>query len=151
MGTPQSLGATIDGIQSISGRLVWVLNRDVKSYKGTFQGIKIEIPPNMEKIPKLTRDGGNLMPSLDAGHFVRDLKEPQEVRMDNFGKPEYIFGPKALMEMELTPREREEILNKTEAQLKKEVVAEEKRAKRTLNKELDKVKNKVAVTEEDGE
>jgi len=150
MATPQSLQASQIDVQTTSSRLVWVLNRDLVPYKGTFQGDQIVIPPNMEKIPKLVTNGGNLMPYMDARRFIVDLKEPQSFDMDNMGKPQPRFGIKALIDQELTADEVAKFLNKTPTQLKREAVAEEKTAARNLSKELNKARpGKVSFQEED--
>lgn len=152
MGTPQSLGATADGMQILTNRLVWVLNRDIKySYKANWRGIKVCIPPDKEKIAKRFEDGGNLFPYLEAVKFVRDLKEPQEWIDDGGGKPQPIFRTKELFEHELTKEEFDKIVGKTEATVKKEIVLAEKSAKRTFKKTMDNVKNKQLVTEEDSD
>ncbi len=148
MATPQPLVSTED-IRSVSSRLVWVLNRDTNPYKATFRDVEITVPPNMEKIPKHVRDGGNLMEYLEACKFVRDLKQPQKWVPDRGGKFEPIFGIKALCEVELTPDEFKKIVGKTKDDLTKESLTEERKAKRVLKKELDKIPNKTLATDEE--
>lgn len=147
MATPQPVVSTED-ITSISSRLVWVLNRDTQPYKAEFRGMEIIVPPNMQKIGKHVRDGGNLMEYLEACKFVRDLKQPQKWVPDRSGKFEPVFGIKALCEVELTPEEFAKYVGKTKDDIKKEVASEERKAKRTLKKELDKVPNKQAAVED---
>jgi hypothetical protein len=149
MATPQSMMHEQTDIQTSSSRLVWVLNRDFTPYKGTFRGIKIEIPGNMKKIPKPASEGGNLMPYLEARRFIVDYKEPQGYEMDNMGKPQPIFGVKALIDQELTQEEFASIVKKTPAEIKKEILNEERAAKANLTKSLNKNKSKVAYVEEE--
>ena len=148
MGTPQPV--IFQQIDETGGRLVWVLNKDEKySYKGTFQNVTVEIPPGRQKIAKPYTKGGNLMPYIDARAFITDLKEPQDFVMDRNGKPQPIFRTKELYDLELTPEEYESIVGKTSKEGKKELAAEEKRARRTLTEELNKRPGKVAVNDEE--
>lgn len=133
----------------LGSRLVWVLNRDEKEYKGTFQGIKIVIPPDLQKVPKHVRDGGNLMGYLDARHFITDLKEPQGFQEMPNGDRLPIFGPKALFSKDLTEEEFKKYVGKTDAQVKKELAADERRMSKKLTQELNKIPKKVAVGDDD--
>lgn len=133
-----------------SSRLCWVLNRDSHPYTGTFRGVKITIPANLEKIPKRAETGGNLLPYLEACHFVRDLKEPQGFQMDSAGKPFPIMGAKMLFEQELTKAEYESITG-SKLDVKKEAATEERKARQKLAKELITVPNKTAVEDESEE
>lgn len=147
MATPQP---SVQGQVDESGqRLVWVLNRDRKEYKGTFQGKPLVIPPDLEKVGKIYYEGGNLMPYLAAREFITDFKEPQDWVMDKAGKPQPIFGPKALDSYELTPEEFDKYVRKTSSQLKKELAAEERKARKTLSKELDKRSGKIAAADDE--
>jgi len=148
MATPQP-STSIGELNTASSRLVWVLNRDAAPYAATFQGIKITIPANMEKIGKHVRSGGNLMEYMAACRFVRDLKQAQGYTMDSMGKPSATFGNKALCEIELNAEEFAIYVKKTAAEVKRDVVQEEKKARKTLTKELDKNPNKVVVSEDE--
>lgn len=130
-------------------RLVWVLNRDENPYTGHYRGVKITIPPEKEKIGKLYRDGGNLMPYLEACEFVTDLKEPQRFEPDSAGKMNPIFGPKALMRVELTQEEFDKYVGKSKEQVKKEMAQDERKARKRLNSELNKIPNKIAVGDDE--
>lgn len=150
MTTPQ---ATLTGTLSAqdiqtSSRLVWVLNRHrTEPYRAEFRGMEITIPANFEKIPRHVRDGGNLMEYLEACKFVRDFKVPQKwVPNPRTGQVEPIFSTKELFEEEMTAEEVKKILQKSTAELKKEVAAEERAARKVLTKELNKNPNKVALT-----
>lgn len=136
-------------LEKSSNRWVWILNRDVEPYKAEFQGLDITIPPNMQKIAKHVRDGGNLMEYLAACKFVRDFKQPQKWVPTRGGGLEPIFGVKALLEHEMTEDEVETILGKTKTDLKKDAATEEKKARRDLKKSLDKIPGKVAAELED--
>lgn len=147
MATPQP---SVQGQVDESGqRLVWVLNRDGKPYKGTFEGQPIVIPENLQKIGKLYYEGGNLMPYLAARQFITDYKEPQEWVMDKSGKPQPVFGPKALDSYDLTAEEFNTYVRKTSSQLKKELAAEERRARKNLSKELENRPNKIAAADDE--
>lgn len=130
-------------------RLVWVLNRDVKPYMGTYRGVKVTIPANMEKIGKRFDKGGNLMGYLEAREFITDLKEPQGFREDGSGKREPIFGVKALLDAELTEEEFGKYVGKTKEQLKKEAASDERRASKNLSKALNKIPRKIAVGDDE--
>ena len=150
MATPQSMNTEQTDIYASAARLVWVLNRDrIHSYKGNFRGNKVEIPPNEEKIPKLAQHGGNLMPYLEARRFITDLKDPQGFLEDDNGGRQPIFRSKELYDMELTQEEFDMIVKKTPAQVKKEVMNEERAAKRKINDALDKKTNKRAIEDEE--
>lgn len=147
MATPQP---SVQGQVDESGqRLVWVLNRDGKPYKGTFQGQALVIPANLEKIGKLYYEGGNLMPYLAAREFITEYKEPQDWVMDKSGKPQPIFGPKALDSYELTEEEFVKFVNKSSSQIKKELAAEERSARKNLTKELEKRPGKIAAADDE--
>lgn len=135
-------------LDSSHKRLVWVLNRDSRSYKATFRRMKIEIPPKYEKIGKHVRDGGNLMEYLEACKFVRAFKEPQEWKMDAGGVPQPVFYPKMLFEEELSEAEFAQFVKKTPTQVRKEVAQEEKAAKETHKKAVSKVSRKTLVEDE---
>lgn len=128
-------------------RLTWVLNRDSDSYKAEFQGMKIEIPGNSEKIGKHVRDGGNLMEYLAARKFITDLKQPQ--RFTDRGEP--VFGPKALYDKELTDEEAAKYSSKSKSDLKKLEVLEEKKIRRKVKEATDKNKNPNKVSLADQE
>lgn len=148
MGTPQP--EIFQQVDETGNRLVWVLNRDMRySYKGTHQGVKVEIPAAHQKIAKHFTQGGNLMPYIEARAFITDYKEPQDFVMDRNGKPQPIFRTKELYDLELSAEEYDEIVGKTSKQGKKELAAEEKRARKTLSEELGKRPGKVAVTDEE--
>lgn len=132
-----------------SARLVWVLNRDVRPYKAEFRGMEIIVPPNMEKIPKHVREGGNLLEYLEACKFVRDLKQPQEWKMDSNGKPQPMFYSKMLLEQELTEDEYKTIVRKTSVQIKTEMKKEEKKAKEAHKTGVAKVSNKYLADDEE--
>lgn len=138
-------------IYASSSRLVWVLNGDIKPYKGNFRGTPVVIPANREKIPLRAEKGGNLMPYLEARRFITDYKDPQDFVMDNYGKPQPVFGLKYLIDQELTVPEYETITGKsvTSADSKKAAIAVEKKAARELTKELGKRANKIAITEDE--
>lgn len=137
------------GTSLSASRLVWVLNRDpVFEYKARYRGDLVTIPKNMEKIPKTTGQGGNLMPYMEACRFVRDLVEPQGYEMDAAGKPQPVFRNKMLLEQELTAEEFIQITGKAIDQ-KKERAREERDARDKLNRNLNKVSNKVKVEDED--
>lgn len=136
-------------LDTSSERLVWVLNLDGKPYKATFRSMNVCIPPNLEKIGKHARDGGNLMHCLEAEKFLGDLKQPQGWNEDPMtGTRTAIFGPKALKIVELTPTEFKEMVGKSAEQIKKEAAKEEKKASKNLSKELGNVHNKIAADED---
>lgn len=101
---------------SDANRLVWVLNRDPeRDYVETYKDDEIRIPKNLQRVPKLIKDGGNLMPWLSARKFLgqpvaTSQKDPQG-NVINMGKP--------LQTVELTDEERMEIAGTTPDHLKK--------------------------------
>jgi len=150
MATPQPASVSV-ALDESSSRLIWVLSRGDKAYKGTHQGVEVTIPPRMQKVPKRYTEGGNLFPFMDGHAFRTSLKEPQEWKMDNAGKPFPVFSDKPLFCEELTPEEYAEFVGRTPTQIKKEIASEEKMAKKKLNEELNKRPNKVAVLEDEDE
>lgn len=137
-------------LDTSSERLVWVLNIDGKPYKAIFRSMEVVIPPNLEKIAKHARDGGNLMHCLEAEKFLGDLKQPQGWNVDPMtGTREAIFGPKALKIVEMTPTEYHSMVGKSPDQIKKDLAKEEKKASKSLTNELNKISNKVAADDED--
>jgi len=111
-----------------SGRLVWILNRDIKrDYKESFRDEAITIPANQKKIPKHVRDGGNLMEWLPARRFLMQPSSPYEAlpngEVINMGKP--------LFTEELTDEERAEIQGKSKKDLTKAAKEEEKALQNT--------------------
>jgi hypothetical protein len=137
---------SIQGEVSTMSRLVWVLNRDPEhSYKAEFQGVKIEIPADRQKIAKHVRDGGNLMEYLAARRFITDYKQPQGMTASG----EFIFLSKELYDQELNEDELKSITGKSKADLKKLEVQDEKKARRKLKEELAKVPNKIQVQDEE--
>jgi hypothetical protein len=144
------LNQTESDIYESASRLVWVLNNDRNhSYAGHFEGGVVTIPADRQKIPKLFSQGGNLMPYLSARHFITDFKEPQGWEKDRHGKENPIFRTKELYHEELTAEEYARIVKKTPEQLKKEKIADSKRAVKRLNKELNERPNKVELAEDD--
>lgn len=148
MATAQNLATEQTDIQTASTRLVWVLNRDVNEYKGTFRGTKITIPANMERIPLRAEKGGNLMPYLEARRFISDLKEAQGFQEDENGDRTPIFGVKSLIDHEMTAEEVKTILGKSSMDLRKEALSDERSAKKNLQKELDKRPNKLLMEDD---
>lgn len=139
-----------DASPKTAQRLVWILNRDVEPYVAEYQGLKVTIPPSGEKIAKHARDGGNLMPYLDARHFITDLKQPQKWVMDpRGGSPQPVFGIKALYSHELTEDEFNKIVGKTKTEVKKEAILEEKRVRKSLTKALNERSNKVKLEDDE--
>lgn len=137
-------------LDTSSERLVWVLNLDGKPYKAIFRSMNVVIPANLEKIGKHVRDGGNLMHCLEAEKFLGDLKQPQGWHEDpDTGTRTAIFGPKALKITELTPTEYKELVGKSSDQIKKDMAKEEKKASKSLSKELGNVSNKISLGEDD--
>ena len=103
----------------------------------------------MEKIPKRTEDGGNLMPYLEARHFICDLKEAQEWIEDQGGRRQPVFGVKALIDQELSPEEFDKYVGKTSTQIEEINEKFEKKAKRDLNKALKQPRmNKISLEDE---
>lgn len=149
MATPQP--TELGTLDESSSRLVWVLNRDAKPYKGTFEGIKLVIPANHEKIGKKHHQGGNLMPYLAARQFITDYKEPQDWIQDRAGKLEPVFGPKALYDQELNTEEYLRYVGLNKEQIKKAAILEEKRARRKISDELKKTPNKIAMKDDEDE
>lgn len=117
---------SIDG----GNRLVWVLNRDPeRDYHEKYKDEDVMIPKNLRRIPKLLKDGGNLMPWLAARKFLGQPVTPSsktpQGEIINMGKP--------LCTSELTDEERMELSGTNVVQLKKIKDAELQAEKKSHN------------------
>lgn len=123
--------------QNLGSRKVWVLNRDTEDYSEEFRGQTVTVPANMKK--------ELLMPFLEARRFLGQPKAPANIKVDGT----YDTRPKALLTVELTDEEMEEIEGLSKKAIDQKVKAENKKASQELSASLKKVSGSARPVSED--